>query len=46
MISSSRLGDSHVCPLPGYGTTPIASASSNVLMNGMPHRGNPQEAQP
>lgn len=35
MISSARLGDKHVCPLPGHGTTPIASASSNVNINFM-----------
>ncbi|CRL48497.1 polymorphic toxin type 44 domain-containing protein [Pseudomonas sp. URMO17WK12:I11] len=35
MISSARLGDKHVCPLPGHGTTPIASASSNVNINYM-----------
>lgn len=35
MIASSRLGDSHVCPLPGHGTTPIVTASSDVLINGM-----------
>ena len=35
MIASSRLGDSHVCPLPGHGTTPIVTASSNVIINGM-----------
>lgn len=35
MIASSRLGDSHVCPMPGHGTTPIVTASSNVIINGM-----------
>ncbi|WP_371920291.1 PAAR domain-containing protein [Pseudomonas sp. TKO14] len=35
MIAASRLGDSHVCPLPGHGTTPIVTASSNVIINGM-----------
>ncbi|KPB71244.1 hypothetical protein ALQ51_03131 [Pseudomonas cannabina] len=35
MISSARLGDKHVCPLPGHGTTPIASASGDVNINGM-----------
>lgn len=33
MISSARLGDKHVCPLPGHGTTPIASASGDVNIN-------------
>lgn len=35
MISSARLGDKHVCPMPGHGTTPIASASSDVNINFM-----------
>ncbi|MGW8464607.1 polymorphic toxin type 44 domain-containing protein [Pseudomonas sp. CLCA07] len=35
MISSARLGDKHVCPLPGHGTTPIASASADVNINFM-----------
>ena len=35
MISSARLGDKHVCPLPGHGTTPIASASSDTNINFM-----------
>ncbi|KPW35090.1 PAAR motif-containing protein [Pseudomonas syringae pv. antirrhini] len=35
MISSSRLGDKHACPLPGHGTTPIASASGDVNINGL-----------
>ncbi|MGF6153666.1 polymorphic toxin type 44 domain-containing protein [Pseudomonas fluorescens] len=35
MISSARLGDKHVCPLPGHGTTPIASASGDVNINFM-----------
>lgn len=35
MISSVRLGDKHVCPLPGHGTTPIASASGDVNINFM-----------
>ncbi|MBD1107149.1 PAAR domain-containing protein [Pseudomonas amygdali pv. morsprunorum] len=35
MISSARLGDKHACPLPGHGTTPIASASDDVNINGM-----------
>lgn len=33
MISSARLGDKHVCPLPGHGTTPIASASAYTNIN-------------
>lgn len=35
MISSARLGDKHACPLPGHGTTPIASASGDVNINGL-----------
>lgn len=35
MISSARLGDKHVCPLPVHGTTPIASASGDVNINFM-----------
>ena len=35
MISSARLGDKHVCPLPGHGTTLIASASGDVNINFM-----------
>ncbi|QQX57577.1 MULTISPECIES: PAAR domain-containing protein [Pseudomonas] len=35
MISSARLGDKHVCPLPGHGTTPIASASGDININFM-----------
>ncbi|SDZ60668.1 PAAR domain-containing protein [Pseudomonas sp. NFIX28] len=35
MIASARLGDSHVCPIPGHGTTSIVSASSNVNINSM-----------
>ncbi|MAB96619.1 MAG: hypothetical protein CMK71_00920, partial [Pseudomonadaceae bacterium] len=35
MIPSARKGDSHVCPLPGHGTTAINSASGNVVINGM-----------
>jgi len=35
MLSSARLGDKHVCPLPGYGITSIASASSDIHINSM-----------
>lgn len=35
MISSARLGDKHVCPMPGHGTTPIASASTDTNINFM-----------
>jgi len=33
MISSARLGDKHLCPIPGHGITPVASASSDVNIN-------------
>ncbi|PXX52751.1 Zn-binding Pro-Ala-Ala-Arg (PAAR) domain-containing protein, incolved in TypeVI secretion [Pseudomonas sp. LAMO17WK12:I10] len=35
MLSSARLGDKHVCPLPGHGTTPIACASGDININFM-----------
>jgi len=35
MLSSARLGDKHVCPLPGHGTTPIACASGDININSM-----------
>jgi uncharacterized Zn-binding protein involved in type VI secretion len=35
MISSARLGDKHVCPMPGHGTTSIASASDDTNINFM-----------
>ena len=35
MISSARLADRHVCPLPGHGTTAIVSASGDVIINAM-----------
>jgi uncharacterized Zn-binding protein involved in type VI secretion len=35
MTPSARLGDKHVCPLPGHATTPIASASGDVNTNFM-----------
>ncbi|WP_415762753.1 polymorphic toxin type 44 domain-containing protein [Pseudomonas sp. CP4] len=35
MTPSARLGDKHVCPLPGHATTPIASASVDVNINFM-----------
>lgn len=33
MIPTARLGDMHVCPLPGHGTSPIASASPDTQIN-------------
>ncbi|RMP76608.1 PAAR domain-containing protein [Pseudomonas syringae pv. actinidiae] len=35
MIPSGRQGDMHLCPLPGHGCTPIVTASSDTLINGM-----------
>lgn len=35
MTPSARLGDKHVCPMPGHATTPIASASGDVNVNFM-----------
>ncbi|AKA25267.1 PAAR domain-containing protein [Pseudomonas chlororaphis] len=35
MTPSARLGDSHVCPIPGHGTTSIVSAAMDVSINGM-----------
>ncbi|MFN9529489.1 MAG: PAAR domain-containing protein [Pseudomonadaceae bacterium] len=33
MISVARLGDMHVCPIPGHGTSPIVSASPDTQVN-------------
>jgi len=33
MISTARLGDMHLCPLPGHGASPIKSASSTTQIN-------------
>lgn len=33
MIPAARLGDMHVCPIPGHGTSPIASASPDTQIN-------------
>ncbi|MBX8554970.1 PAAR domain-containing protein [Pseudomonas cichorii] len=35
MTPSARLGDKHVCPMPGHGTTPIVSASGDVNIDFM-----------
>lgn len=35
MIPFARLGDKHVCPIPGHGTTPIVSASADTSINFM-----------
>ncbi|RMP34782.1 PAAR protein, partial [Pseudomonas amygdali pv. lachrymans] len=34
-MPSGRQGDMHLCPLPGHGCTPIVTASSDTLINGM-----------
>lgn len=33
MIPTARLGDMHVCPIPGHGTSPIVSASPDTQIN-------------
>ncbi|MCQ4326055.1 hypothetical protein CXK94_17190 [Stutzerimonas stutzeri] len=33
MIPAARLGDMHVCPIPGHGTSPITSASPDTQIN-------------
>lgn len=33
MIPIARIGDTHVCPIPGHGSSPIVSASSDTLVN-------------
>lgn len=33
MIPVARLGDMHVCPIPGHGTSPIISASPDIQIN-------------
>ncbi|MBB4864395.1 hypothetical protein HNP46_003259 [Pseudomonas nitritireducens] len=33
MIPTARLGDLHVCPIPGHGTSPIVSASPDTQIN-------------
>lgn len=32
----ARLGDLHICPIPGHGITPIVTASLNVTVEGRP----------
>ncbi|HEX8596358.1 MAG TPA: PAAR domain-containing protein, partial [Pseudomonas sp.] len=34
MFAAARLGDLHLCPIPGHGTTPIVTASATSLVNG------------
>jgi uncharacterized Zn-binding protein involved in type VI secretion len=33
MKQTARLGDMHVCPIPGHGTSPIVTASSDTQIN-------------
>ncbi|MGL4319037.1 MAG: PAAR domain-containing protein [Pseudomonas sp.] len=33
MIPTARLGDMHVCPIPGHGSSPIVSASPDTQIN-------------
>lgn len=35
MAASARLGDTHVCPIPGHGTSPITSSSLDTLINSL-----------
>lgn len=32
----ARVGDMHVCPIPGHGSTPLQGGSGTVLVNGQP----------
>ncbi len=33
----ARMGDMHVCPIPGHGVTPIVSGSLNTATDGRPN---------
>ena len=33
----ARMGDLHVCPIPGHGVTPIITGSLNTLTEGKPN---------
>lgn len=35
MIPIARIGDTHVCPIPGHGSSPIVSASPDTLVNAL-----------
>jgi uncharacterized Zn-binding protein involved in type VI secretion len=35
MLATARLGDTHVCPIPGHGASPIVSASSDTQINAL-----------
>ncbi len=35
-ILVARMGDLHVCPIPGHGVTPIVTGSSRTLVEGQP----------
>jgi uncharacterized Zn-binding protein involved in type VI secretion len=33
----ARMGDLHVCPIPGHGVTPIVTGSPNTITEGLPN---------
>ncbi len=33
----ARMGDLHVCPIPGHGVTPIVTGSLDTITEGMPN---------
>jgi uncharacterized Zn-binding protein involved in type VI secretion len=35
-ILVARMGDLHVCPIPGHGVTPIVTGSNKTLVEGKP----------
>ncbi|WP_369987085.1 PAAR domain-containing protein [Pseudomonas xanthosomatis] len=35
MLATARLGDTHVCPIPGHGASPIVSASPDTQINAL-----------
>ena len=36
-IPVARMGDLHVCPIPGHGVTPIVTGSATTLTEGSPN---------
>jgi len=36
-IPGARMGDLHVCPIPGHGVTPIVTGSLDTLTEGLPN---------
>jgi len=36
-IPVARMGDLHVCPIPGHGVTPIVTGSATTLTEGRPN---------